>query len=341
MANFMQMRWTTGFLVSILAVGAVDAAYADDHSRISLLEENDSLYFKTDKHYTQGLRLSYLSPSSAPGGYWDWAFDALAGISFLAPTHTDRRHSFFLGQSIFTPDNLAERPPDAHDRPYAGWLYGGMSLLQTSGSGMLEDWEIEAGVVGPGAAGKLVQNDWHQFIGIKQARGWSNQVQNEPGGVLSYDRLWRVRLTSAGGLGVDVVPEIGATVGNVFDYGEAGGMIRFGNGLEADYGPARVRPSLSGTDYFDSAGIGDGVSGYFYLGAQGRIVARNLFLDGNSFRASPSVQHKTLVADVQAGVALMWSRRVRFDFSVVRRTEEFVGQRAPDVIGTAALSFSL
>ena len=37
---------------------------------------------------------------------------------------------------------------------------------------------------------------------------------------------------------------------------------------------------------------------------------------------------------------LSWSASVRVNFSVVRRTEEFDGQRTPDVIGTAALAAS-
>jgi lipid A 3-O-deacylase len=326
----------------VLSFIAIVAARADDHARIDLLEENDSLYFHTDKHYTQGLRLSYLAPSVKSGDGWDRPFDYLAAATPLfAPAESDRRYVLFLGQSIFTPENLTKRPPDPRDRPYAGWLYGGVSLLQKSGGDMLENLELELGIIGPGAAGKVVQNDWHQFIGIHEARGWSNQLQNEPGGVLSYERLWRITVLGSEAFGVDIVPQAGATIGNVFDYVDAGGTVRIGSDLGADYGQARVRPALSGTDYFDSERAADGLGGYFFVGVQGRAVAHNVFLDGNNFRTSPSVSRKVLVADLQSGVALLWSRRVRLDLSVVRRTDEFEGQRTPDVVGTMALSFSL
>ena len=36
---------------------------AEDAGRFTILEENDSLFFNSDKHYTQGLRLSDLSAS--------------------------------------------------------------------------------------------------------------------------------------------------------------------------------------------------------------------------------------------------------------------------------------
>jgi lipid A 3-O-deacylase len=330
-------------LSAIAIVAAAGGARADDHSRFDLLEENDSLYFHTDKHYTQGLRLSYLAPTVLAGDGWDRPFDFLAAYTpVFAAAASDRRYALLLGQSIFTPQNLSARPPEPDDRPYAGWLYGGVSLLQKSGNDMLENVELELGVIGPGSFGKQIQNDWHQFIGIKTARGWAGQLQNEPGAVLSYERLWRMPLVGGGdGFGIDIVPQIGATVGNVYIYGEAGGIVRIGSRRGADYGPARVRPGLSGTDYFDSGRAGDGLGGYFFIGAQGRVVARNLFLDGNSFRNSPTVPHKVLVADLQSGFSLLWSRRVRIDLSVVRRTEEFEGQHTPDVVGTMALSFSL
>jgi lipid A 3-O-deacylase len=323
---------------------AGDAAAASDNWRTTILEENDSLYTHTDKHYTQGIRFSALSPPIGTGnwanGLYGWE-DVLPSVFALGGT---RRAAVFLGQSIFTPVNLDIKPPDPHDRPYAGWLYGGVSLLE-AGDNRLENLELDLGVVGPGALGKEVQNDWHQFIGIHQARGWSSQLQNEPGLVLSYERFWRVPVWRIGGSdevenGIDIVPQLGGSAGNVFTYGEAGALLRIGRHLEADYGPVRIRPSLSGTDYFDPSQLDHQFGYYIFAGAAGRVVAHNIFLDGNTFRQSPSVEHKTFVADLQAGLSVFWSSRARLDFSVVRRTDEFVGQTRQDIIGTAALAFS-
>ena len=43
------------------------------------------------------------------------------------------RYAVFLGQSFFTPKDKSRNPPDPTDRPYGGWLYGGVSLLQEAG----------------------------------------------------------------------------------------------------------------------------------------------------------------------------------------------------------------
>ena len=307
----------------------------NDGWRTTILEENDSLYFNSDKHYTQGFRLSFLSPALQPNGWTDDVFQFVGKIPtvFADGAQSQRRISWFFGQSIFTPKDLDIKPPDARDRPYAGWLYAGPSLLQETNGNQLENLELDLGIVGPGALGRQIQNDWHQFIGIHQAQGWSNQIQNEPGAVLAYDRYWRFGVPFAhwesGGVqdGVDIVPTAGGAVGNVFDYAQIGAQLRIGHHLETDYGQVRVRPSLSGTDYFNGAHLGDDFGWYFFGGAAGRAVARNIFLDGNSFRTSAHVEHKTFVGDLQAGASLYWSDRVRLDLSAVRRTPEFVGQR--------------
>lgn len=321
-------------------------------SRFTILEENDSLFFNSDKHYTQGLRLSdLLGGSPTPGSLWEDGFDLLSfGPFFQGGAGIDRKTALLAGQSIFTPKNLALKPPDPKDRPYAGWLYGGISMLQDNplafdNAHMLENFEIDFGMVGPGALGELAQNTFHQFIGAQQAKGWSDQIQQEFGGMLNYERMWRLPLLGADepgdGIGIDVVPEVGATAGNIFTYGDVGGMLRIGRGLGADYGPVRVRPALSGTDYFNEAGLDDHEHGwYFFVGTQGRVVGRNIFLDGNSFRTSRSVPKKDLVGDAEAGVALLWSRSLRLDISVTTRSEEFHGQHGPDDVCAAALTFS-
>ena len=319
---------------------------AEDSNRITVLEENDSLYTSYDRHYTQGLRLSDLTPEINAQSRANGAFDLAGNIAPIfsrdAPAEgRSRRAALFLGQSIFTPTNLTLAPPDPRDRPYGAWLYAGASLLQETDRHMLENLELDVGVVGPGALGRQVQNDWHQFIGVPQARGWTHDIQTEPGVMLTYERLWRVALVGDRDNGVDIVPQIGATVGNVFTYGDAGALIRIGKNLRADYGPARIRPALSGTDYFDGTRLDGDLGFYVFAGAQGRVVGRNIFLDGNSFRQSPSVDKEPLVGDLQAGISVFWSNDWRLDVSAVRRTREFFGQQSPDVIGTATVSFSL
>jgi lipid A 3-O-deacylase len=325
-----------------LALGAVIAfarpAAADNLSHITLLEENDSLPFNSDKHYTQGFRLGYLAPDLKPDSAWTAPF----GIFDLLGTgqNVSRRYSFAFGQNIFTPKNGHLNPPDPKDRPYAGWLYGSVNLLQDTDARHLDHLELDLGVVGPAALGKQIQNGFHDLIGVGTFEGWHDQLKDEPGLVLVYDRSWHVPLLGNDNEGVDLVPETGATIGNVYDYAEIGSLLRMGWNLQADYGPNRIRPALSGTDYVNADRMQSRWGGYFFLGAQGRAVARNIFLQGNTFARSAHVGAKTFVGDLETGFSVYEYPGFRLDISAMRRSVEFQGQRAPDVLGIVAVSWS-
>ena len=63
-----------------VALGAATAR-ADDNSRVSVIEENDSVVFgDSDKFYTQGLELIYLGPDVAADSAWIGPFDALGAL---------------------------------------------------------------------------------------------------------------------------------------------------------------------------------------------------------------------------------------------------------------------
>jgi lipid A 3-O-deacylase len=321
-----------------LAVATAAAAFgaglarADDIHRFSVIEENDSIGFDSDKYYTQGLEFIYLGPDVAADSAWIAPFDALADLGPFDATGAgavSRRYEVLLGQSMFTPEDTAREDPDPDDRPYASWFYGGVGLIQDTDRRRLDHLELLVGVIGPAAFGKKTQNDWHQYIGVSRSRGWDEQLDNEPGLMLSYERKWRFLQPLGSGLAVDAIPELGITVGNVMDYVQAGGMIRFGKNLEADYGPSRIRPALSGTPYFNSDYLDGPFGFYVFVGVQGRAIARNLFLDGNTFEDSRSVDSEALVGDLSGGLSMFWGGSVKLDAVVTYRTEEFEQQDDP------------
>jgi len=309
-----------------------------ESGRFTLIEENDAIApSPTDRWYTQGLMLSYLSAPVA-GPAFDWLFPT----TFTNPdAPRTRRFEIVLGQSIFTPANTRLIPPDPLDRPYAGWLYAGLGWYQETNRSSLDHLELQLGVVGPAALAKEVQGGFHDLLGQKTSAAWGFQLKNEPGIVISYDHKWRLGMPLGSGFAVDAIPEFGGSLGNVFTYGQAGLMLRFGQNLNADYGPARIRPALSGTTWFDRSQL-DGVLGwYWFVGVQGRAVARNIFLDGSTFTNSPSVDKRALVGDVSAGASLFWLDWAKLDFVVTWRSEEFVGQGQTSRYGGFNLSFRL
>ena len=329
-------------------VGPLTAEAAPDNGTFSMQVEND--YFSPDnrdRHYTNGLRFEWLPAPSAPGDE-SWIERTAESIPFVGDENSVGRIGWSLGQSLFTPQNKTTSAPVLNDRPYAGWLYAGLTLIKvpkpdpTANSRIdeMDTLKLDLGVVGRAALGELVQNDFHRWaFANEQVNGWRNQLKSEPGLLISYDHKWRaLAQTSFLGLGADITPSVGFDLGNVQIDAAAGGMIRIGADLPSDYGPPRIRPGLSGSDFFLSDADTERHFGwYLFAGGEGRAVAHDIFLDGNTFATSQSVPKKTLVADIQAGIAVI-VYGVRLTASEIVRTEEFHGQNGNDVFGSISAS---
>ena len=96
--------------------------------------ENDvfNRFSPTDRDYTNGVRLGWLSPAitDMPAG---WV--ALTTVpTFLGERPSDsvvRRFGLSVGQNLYTPDDITTSLPIYNDRPYAAWLYASFALQYT------------------------------------------------------------------------------------------------------------------------------------------------------------------------------------------------------------------
>jgi lipid A 3-O-deacylase len=329
-----KQAWLVGsLLVLSLLAGTLPAAAADPDGRTwtgSLVFEND-LFASRDQHYTNGIRLAWLSAEDEVPGFLRRA----AGVLPMFRRGEGALVEYAVGQSMYTPGDLTRRDPDPADRPYAGWLYGSVGLALEHGR-TLDRLELALGVVGPAALAEETQRLVHHLVGDEPARGWGSQLGNEPGVVLTYERAWRAALSATvGPLEADLTPHAGGAVGNVFTYANAGATLRLGPDLPLDYGPPRIEPSLPGSGNFEPR---KGLGWYLFAGVDGRAVARNIFLDGNTWRDSRSVDKEPLVGDLRAGLALTIAR-VQLAYTQVVRTREFETQDRHDEFGTLSLSF--
>src|SRR3546814_7476739 len=101
--------------------------------------------------------------------------------------------------------------------------------------------------------------------------------------------------------------------------------LRLGEDLPSDYGPPRLRPALPGSDYFRPS---DWFGWHLFVGAEGRLMVRNIFLDGNTFEDSHSVDKYPLVFDLQAGIEVDLGKRVRIAYTNLWRSRELSEQEA-------------
>jgi len=331
-------------LLALLLAVPIAPAAAQDGNTITVQTENDRYVVpSSDRHYTNGFKLSWLSREQ------EQLPRTLVRISDLPSLYVNtgnapikRRVGVAVGHSIFTPEETDERDLLRDDRPYAGWAYLEFTLHAVHGDvvggpSRQDTLGLEVGVVGPAAYGQWVQNTWHDIIGVGRSKGWDNQLENEPGLNLIFERRWRTDTLAEVrplGLSLDLIPHTATSVGNVLTAFGAGATLRIGQKLQEDFGPPRIRPSLPGSESF----AGDGGFGwYLFGGAEARLVAHNIFLDGNSFRDGPSVDRNLLVGDFQFGLALTYDDW-RLTYTHVVRTEEFEGQPQPDRFGAVTLS---
>ena len=109
------------------------------------------------------------------------------------------------------------------------------------------------------------------------------------------------------------------------DYVQLGATFRIGQGLNSDFGAPRIQPGLSGTDAYTQTRP---FAWYVFAGADGQAIARDIFLDGNTFRSNgPHVSKKAFVGEFQAGLAVLY-RGLRISYTQTWQTEQFNGQKA-------------
>jgi hypothetical protein len=308
------------------------AAESEKTGTLNIILEND-LFYNMDQHYTNGVRLKWVPGHdvSAP----DWAV-RLARLVPWFPEKGKMLHGYALGQNMFTPTDIAIANSPLTERPYAGWLYCavGLGVRQADRFDFLA---LSIGMVGSSSLAEQSQKFVHKIIDSAEPQGWDTQLGNEPGIVATYQRLWRgfSTLTLLGSQ-LDFAPHIGASIGNVLTYINSGFTMRYGRHLPDDYGPPRIQPGASGSaDFSPKSDFG----WYLFAGIEGRAVARNIFLDGNTFRDSRSVDKEPLVGDLQFGVVIDRSD-IRISYTHVLRTREFGTQDGGDAFGAISVSFN-
>lgn len=303
------------------------AAIAQQPTLVTLTLDND-WFAHQDRHYTGGLQAAFVS-----------RIDELPeGLRGLAPFRlsADRTVAFAIGQRIYTPENLNPKPGEPPDRPYAGWLYF-QADVRTQIGATVDHVAADVGYIGPGAGARQMQKFAHHLFRSDELPGWSQQLKSEPTLAVAFDRTWLGRLARArpSSFAFDASPYAGATIGTPYTYAHAGIIARLGRNLPDDVPTAEISLGPPRDGYRGTQAFG----WYVWLGADARGVARNVFLDGSTFRESPSVDRKPWQHDVQVGFVAAWPR-ARAGFTMVQRSREFDGQRNPDRFGQLSIAFA-
>lgn len=304
---------------------------------VAIFFEND-LFVGLDRNYTNGVQIAYISPAFSHlasrlgplGEIYRRIDDALPSLG------SDRqvRAGFTLGQLMFTPRDISVVVPDPNDRPYAGWLYLGFSGLVFNPQ-ISHRVEFQIGLVGPASLAEPAQKFIHSARDLDTPMGWDSQLRNEVAFLLSYEQQRRLyRWEGPANLGWEIFGQAGAVVGTVRTHASVGTQLRFGWHLPTDFGGSLIRPA--GDTFVPSADDPD-FSITAFVGGEMRAVARDLFLDGNTFSNSPSVPKEKVVRNFVMGVSFGlgdW----KLTYSGAFRSREFQGQAVGHRFASMTLS---
>ena len=293
-------------LIAMLALPA-GIAVAQTPRTVSLRIDNDAFDFwmlpwnRPDEEYSSGVHITY-DGGDAP---W-WARPLLRSSSECTTSSREcRMGRAEIGQDLYTPATSKINPtPAPGSRPNAGWLY----LSQTARSLRYErsdEFTVSLGVTGRPSLGKFTQTLAHSMAPtFNRPSDWSGQVGFEPGVVARYEQRRRIG-TDDRALGFDLIPRVAFSAGNIFTGAEVGLQTRTGWHLRHPWlprdGPLEI--ALTG-------------------GASARAVARDLFLDGNTFRDSPHVGHEVFVGSGELGVQIRF-RALSLAYRAVNDTRSY------------------
>jgi lipid A 3-O-deacylase len=309
--------------------------------------DND-LFAQRDQDYTNGVKLAWSSPNVRSFAEDEclppWLQQAGRLFTQLySPTVEQGNVTVTLGQAMYTPRDKRATALVLDDRPYAGWTYLGFGF-NTRSKYRLDSYEVNLGVVGPWSRARQSQDLIHRARGFELFQGWKNQLGNEFGAQLVFERKYRTdffgRNPYQSGFGADVIPHFGASLGNVATYLNAGFEARVGWGLPDDFGTSPIRPAGDNSAPRSREGLRQfirDIGAHVFLSVDGRAVARNVFLDGNTIRDSHSVNKERLVGDAAVGVAANFGA-YKIGFVRVYRTREFVGQKTSPRYGSITIS---
>ncbi len=340
-----------GLLGSPSALAKDSLSDPDDDSYLTFYLDND-LFGGTDRDYTNGARLSYISGSKKVSelGPFQQALRKLSGdpesfrlfqavTGFDDPEKIRYNYGFSLTQLMFTPDDPFSYTQPPYQRQYAGWLGLGFSL-HVKDDNTLNSVELSLGMVGDHAFAEVTQDFIHDVRGIQKFNGWDSQVPNELTLDLSFVQKRRVDLArwGYGAFRFDGLTEWGGRLGTFRTSAHVGGLVRFGYNLPPDFSDPRLSPNAYSHRFF---GAGSGYQGhwslYGFTGAAGRFVAHDATIDGPLFRDfSTSIDRRPLVAEVYAGFGVRY-RRVEVSYAHTWRSEEYATQRGVANFGSVAV----
>ncbi len=152
----------TRLLLLLILISFVCFGQTNYTKQFSFINDND-LYVSTqrDRYYTNGIFLSYNF------------------LSTKERTKTIKKiYSIEIGQELYSPFKANVNFLSEHDRPFAGYLFGGFGISNFYKNNSIFKLNGRIGIIGPSAFGEELMNFVHDIYGFEPATGWKYQIQD-------------------------------------------------------------------------------------------------------------------------------------------------------------------
>lgn len=298
---------------------------------VGLITENDSYidilkgYTRTDKLYTAGQYLSYLSPE-----FENSQINEISALSRLYDTHFTR-FAIAIKQEMHIPKDRDRRKftPPKNDILFGASLYANVAFISRTPD-FMEQLSLDLGVVGPYAFGKETQNGVHRLTNNPHIYGWDYAaLKSEFVANLHYGLIWRLRIYDDY---FDALPQFRLSLGNAFTAVATGINFRLGYGLENDFGSPKLKSR------FHQNIAGNGLKIYGVFGINRNYIARDIFIEGNTGRNKSAVRAKHVVDEIELGAVIGW-KNFSLGYVYVTETPRFKEQNFHHKYGSFQLEY--
>ena len=320
------------FLIIFLFFSILNASEKDEwqFQQFDIYFEND-LFFQTDGQYSSGEKFSllYFVPESN-----FFMYDL-----FLSQKPSDKYINFALVNQIYTPYDISKKEIILDDRPYAGWTYLEIGYHKSTVDS-LESIYIQVGLVGPSSQSENIQKFIHEITGSELPQGWDNQLKDELGINLRYIYNWRIEQKNKNLQSV-IIPYTEIDFGNIAISATGGVNIRIGWNIPKDFGMSTI-----------NTGSEIGISTYkqhnnrfknrwsfsFNGNISASAIAHDIFLDGNTFVDSHSIDKRYFVGSAGVGFSTRY-KNYSLDYYFQKHTKHYNSEKINH--GYGSLIFSL
>lgn len=322
--------------ITLLMVLLVPFSYAtNDLDHLNFTFENDA-FLRDDGLYSNGLLVSWgyndvrsLDKQTLPA--WLACLVQATYLSSLADKHYALSYS--VGQLLQTAIDLSQEELVAEDAPYVGLLAW---KAQLSAYDHLQNDQLSLilGLVGPASGAEFVQNLVHQVIGSTTPQGWGNQIANEFVLRLQGQRLWRIYDKQLGTTEFDAIGGIHGGVGNYRSDIAAGVGVRWGRNLAKSFLSASAFP-VQKFNHSQNSPHG----WYLFANVSAFYVANDIFINGNTFQDSHSVDLIHQQFSISAGVMLnihSWN----IFYTLLHSTDQYHGQNERSRFGSVSVTYN-